>query len=89
MPHFAHATLGQCSYPRLTRSLSAVETLGLWLRRDRPEVLFPRISLAILVLEVVVLVVGRLAWGWFNLLIGLLFPIAVMGIDAVISRKTS
>ena len=28
--------------------------LGLWLRRDRPEVLFPRISLAILLLEVVV-----------------------------------
>jgi PAS domain S-box-containing protein len=42
--------------------------------------------LAILLLEVVVLVVGGLAWGWLNLLIGLLFPIGVMGIDAVISR---
>ncbi|MEH2096206.1 ATP-binding protein [Nostoc sp.] len=60
--------------------------LGLWLRRDRPEVLFPRISLAILLLEVVVLVVGGFAWGWLNLLIGLLFPIGVMGIDAVIRR---
>ncbi|QLE48116.1 amino acid permease [Nostoc sp. C057] len=60
--------------------------LGLWLRRDRSEVLFPRISLAILLLEVVVLVVGGLAWGWLNLLIGLLFPIGVMGIDAVIRR---
>ncbi|MDM9581509.1 ATP-binding protein [Nostoc sp. GT001] len=58
--------------------------LGLWLRRDRPEVLFPRISLAILLLEVVVLLVGGFAWGWLNLLIGLLSPIAVMGIDAVI-----
>ncbi|MDZ7991328.1 MAG: ATP-binding protein [Nostoc sp. EfeVER01] len=60
--------------------------LGLWLRRDRPEVLFPRISLAILLLEVVVLLVGGFAWGWLNLLIGLLSPIAVMGIDAVIRR---
>ncbi|MEH2163619.1 MAG: ATP-binding protein [Nostoc sp.] len=60
--------------------------LGLWLRRDRPEVLFPPISLAILLLEVVVLVVGGFAWGWLNLLIGLLFPIGVMGIDAVIRR---
>ncbi|MDZ8089728.1 MAG: ATP-binding protein [Nostoc sp. DedQUE12b] len=60
--------------------------LGLWLRRDRPEVLFPRISLGILLLEVVVLLVGGFAWGWLNLLIGLLFPISVMGIDAVIRR---
>ncbi|MEH1916517.1 ATP-binding protein [Nostoc sp.] len=60
--------------------------LGLWLRRDRSEVLFPRISLGILLLEVVVLFVGGFAWGWLNLLIGLLFPIGVMGIDAVIRR---
>ncbi|WP_230966727.1 hypothetical protein [Nostoc sp. NZL] len=56
--------------------------LGLWLRRDRSEVLLPRICLGILLLEVV----GGLAWGWLNLLIGLLFPIGVMGIDAVIRR---
>ncbi|MBW4560961.1 MAG: amino acid permease [Mojavia pulchra JT2-VF2] len=60
--------------------------LGLWLQRNRPEVLFPRISLGILLLEVVVLLVGGVAWGWINFLIGLLFPIAIMGIDAVIRR---
>ncbi|MEH2129848.1 MAG: ATP-binding protein [Nostoc sp.] len=60
--------------------------LGLWLRRDRPEVLFPRLSLGILLLEVVVLLVGGFAWGWLNLLIGLFFPIGVLGIDAVIRR---
>lgn len=60
--------------------------LGLWLRRDRSEVLFPRISLGILLLEFVVLFVGGFAWGWLNLLIGLLFPIGVLGIDAVIRR---
>ncbi|MEH2116335.1 ATP-binding protein [Nostoc sp.] len=60
--------------------------LGLWLGRDRPEVLFPRISLGIFLLEVVVLLVGGFAWGWLNFLIGLLFPICVLGIDAVIRR---
>ncbi|MEH1769289.1 MAG: ATP-binding protein [Nostoc sp.] len=60
--------------------------LGLWLGRDRPEVLFPRISLGIFFLEVVVLLVGGFAWGWLNFLIGLLFPIGVLGIDAVIRR---
>ncbi|MEH1821836.1 MAG: ATP-binding protein [Nostoc sp.] len=60
--------------------------LGLWLGRDRPEVLFPRISLGIFLLEVVVLLVGGFAWGWLNFLIGLLFPIGVLGIDAVIRR---
>ncbi|MBN3963327.1 ATP-binding protein [Nostoc sp. NMS8] len=60
--------------------------LGLWLGRDRPEVLFPRISLGIFLLEVVVLLVGGFAWGWFNFLIGLLFPIGVLGIDALIRR---
>lgn len=60
--------------------------LGLWLRRDRPEVLFPRMTLAILLLEVVVLLVGGVAWGWSNFIIGLLFPIGIMGVDAVIRR---
>ncbi|BCL38457.1 amino acid permease [Nostoc sp. MS1] len=58
--------------------------LGLWLERDRPEVLFPKISLAILLLEIVVLVVGGIAWGWGNLVIGLVFPVGVMMIDAVV-----
>ncbi|MBH8572969.1 amino acid permease [Nostocaceae cyanobacterium CENA369] len=60
--------------------------LGLWLGRDRPEVLFPQISLGILLLEIVVLLVGGMAWGWINLLIGLLFPIGIIGFDALIRR---
>ncbi|MGF2036480.1 MAG: ATP-binding protein [Nostoc sp. CmiVER01] len=58
--------------------------LGLWLGRNRPEVLFPRISLGILLLEIVVLLVGGIAWGWINFLIGLVFPIGIIGIDALI-----
>ncbi|MDF5711842.1 MAG: ATP-binding protein [Nostoc sp. S4] len=60
--------------------------LGLWLRRDRREVLFPHISLGIFLLEVVVLLVGGFAWGWLNLLVGLLFPLGVIAIDAIIRR---
>ncbi|AFZ24684.1 PAS domain S-box [Cylindrospermum stagnale PCC 7417] len=60
--------------------------LGLWLQRKHSFVLLPWISLAILLLEIVVLLVGGTAWGWGNLIIGLLFPIGVMGIDQVIRR---
>ncbi len=66
-------------------SIMAVH-LGLWLQRSRPEVLFPRISLGILLLEVVVLLVGGLAWGWRDFLIGLLIPIGIMGIDATVRQ---
>ncbi|WP_189523617.1 ATP-binding protein [Nostoc sp. PA-18-2419] len=60
--------------------------LGLWLRRNQREVLLPHISLGIFLLEVVVLLVGGFAWGWQNLLVGLLFPLGVIGIDAIIRR---
>ncbi len=60
--------------------------LALWLGRDKPEVLFPQISLLILLLEVVVLLVGGLAWGWREFLGGLLLPIGMMGIDLIIRR---
>ncbi|WP_445632577.1 histidine kinase [Nostoc sp. DSM 114161] len=62
--------------------------LGLWFGRNRPEVLFPRISLGILVVEIAVLLVGGLAWGWINLLIGLVFPIGILGFDALIRHVT-
>lgn len=58
--------------------------LGLWLRRNHPEVLFPHISLGILLLEIVVLLVGGVAWGWINLLISLAFPVCMMGVDGLI-----
>ncbi|BAZ32421.1 multi-sensor signal transduction histidine kinase [Cylindrospermum sp. NIES-4074] len=60
--------------------------LGLWLRRSEPKVLFPRLSLGILLLEVMVLLVGGLSWGWLNFLIGLLIPLGIMGIDSTIHR---
>ncbi|MEG3988518.1 amino acid permease [Microcoleus sp. S28C3] len=60
--------------------------LSLWLRRGRPEVRWPWWSLAFFVLDVVVLVVGGLAWGWEDFIIGLFFPLAVLAVDAGMSR---
>ncbi|MDF5719675.1 MAG: ATP-binding protein [Rhizonema sp. PD37] len=57
--------------------------LGLWLQRGKPEVLFPRLSLGIFMLEVVVLVVGGYTWGWQDLLIGLVAPVGVVAFDTL------
>ncbi|WP_017316367.1 ATP-binding protein [Mastigocladopsis repens] len=62
--------------------------LGLWLQRGKPEVLFPRISLGILLVEIVAFLVGGFAWGWQDFLMGLLPPIGIMGIDAIIRRSS-
>ncbi len=60
--------------------------LGLWLRRGSPEVLWPRWSLGFLLMEIAVLLVGGFAWGWQELVIGLLFPLAILAIDWLISH---
>ncbi|WP_242021793.1 ATP-binding protein [Microcoleus sp. FACHB-831] len=60
--------------------------LGLWLRRGSPEVRWPWLSLCFLLLESVVLVFGGLGWGWQDLLIGLLFPIGILAVDAAMRR---
>ncbi|NQE38291.1 amino acid permease [Microcoleus asticus] len=60
--------------------------LSLWLRRGSPEVRWPWWSLAFFIIDAVVLVVGGLAWGWQDFIIGLCFPLAVLAVDAGISR---
>ncbi|MBD1894514.1 SpoIIE family protein phosphatase [Coleofasciculus sp. FACHB-129] len=60
--------------------------LALWLRRKRPEVFLPWWSGVFFLLEVVVLAVGGLAWGWKDFLIGLLFPLGILAADQVIRR---
>jgi PAS domain S-box-containing protein len=60
--------------------------LALWLRRDRPEVRWSWWSGGFFLVEAVVLVVGGLGWSWQDVLIGLLFPIAVLAADAAIGR---
>lgn len=60
--------------------------LALWLRRDRPEVRWSWWSGGFFLVEAVVLVVGGLGWSWQDVLIGLLFPIAVLAANAAIGR---
>ncbi len=60
--------------------------LGLWLGRGRPEVRWPWWSLCFFIVEAVVLIVGGLAWSWQDLLIGLLFPIVILALDAAVRR---
>ena len=61
-------------------SIMAVH-LGLWLQRHQPEVLLPWIAIAIFGLEVAVLLVGGIAWGWQAFLLGLAVPLVILAID--------
>lgn len=59
--------------------------VGLWVQRDRAEVLWPTWALGFALVEGAVLVVGGLAWSWVDLAVGLLLPIAVMGLDRLLA----
>ena len=60
--------------------------LGLWLRRDRPEVRWPWLSLGFFGLESLAFVVGGWNWGWQDFLLGLGLPIAILMADQVVRR---
>jgi signal transduction histidine kinase len=59
--------------------------LGLWLGRGQPDVRWPTWSLGFGLVETAVLIGGGLAWGWQDLLLGLLLPIALLGANAAIA----
>ncbi len=50
---------------------------GLWICRKRPETSWSWLSLGFFGVEAAVLVIGGLAWGWIDLLIGLSLPLTV------------
>jgi PAS domain S-box-containing protein len=60
--------------------------LGMWLRRGQPEALWPGWSLGFLLVEGIVLLVGGLAWSWVDVAIGLLAPLTILAVDALIRR---
>ena len=60
--------------------------LGMWLRRGSPEVRWPWWAAGFFVFDAVVLVIGGLGWGWQDLTIGVLFPVAILAVDAAIRR---
>ncbi|MCS6813350.1 MAG: PAS domain S-box protein, partial [Cyanobacteria bacterium] len=59
---------------------------GLWLQRDRPEVLLPRWSLVFGIAEAIILIVGGIAWNWVDLLVGLAIPAVILAIDTGMQR---
>ena len=60
--------------------------LGLWLCRDKPQVLWPWWSLGFFFVEAVVLIVGGLASNWRYFLVGLLLPIVLIIADVGLRR---
>ncbi|MDL5048335.1 ATP-binding protein [Oscillatoria amoena NRMC-F 0135] len=59
---------------------------GVWLNRRQPEALWSHWALGFLGVEMVVLVVGGWAWSWQSLLLGLAFPLGVLGVDGAIRK---
>ena len=58
--------------------------LGLWRQRAKLDVVLPRLTLGIFLLEIVILLVGAYAWGWQDFLIGFLAPFVVLVIDILV-----
>jgi PAS domain S-box-containing protein len=58
--------------------------LGLWRKRDQPDILFPNISLGLFILETIILLVTAYTWGWQNFLAGFLAPFFVLLIDVLV-----
>jgi PAS domain S-box-containing protein len=60
--------------------------LGLGLNAKKSQILLGRTTLGIFAAEVVIFCVGGWAWGWQDFLLGLLFPIGLLGADQLIRR---
>ncbi|MBH8561348.1 amino acid permease [Nostoc sp. CENA67] len=60
--------------------------LGLWQQRAKFDVVLPKLTLGIFLLEILILLAGSYAWGWQDSLIGLLVPFGVLAIDALVRR---
>jgi PAS domain S-box-containing protein len=58
--------------------------LGLWRKRKESNILFPYLSLAIAILEILILLIAAYAWGWQNFVLGLLAPLVILIIDTLV-----
>jgi PAS domain S-box-containing protein len=58
--------------------------LGLWRQRNKFDVVLPRLTLAIFLVEIVILLAGCYASEWQDFAIGLLAPFVVLTIDALV-----
>jgi signal transduction histidine kinase len=58
----------------------------LWRKRRDPSIFAPRLALSVFLLQTVVLLVGGLAWGWDNFLLGLFTPILIILLNALVEQ---
>ncbi|MBD2411415.1 PAS domain-containing sensor histidine kinase [Nostoc calcicola FACHB-389] len=60
--------------------------LGLWQQRTKFDVVLPRLTLGVCLLEIVILLTASYAWGWQDFLTGLLVPFGVLAIDVLVRQ---
>jgi signal transduction histidine kinase len=60
--------------------------LAFWRQRHQPNSFLPYVALAVFLGQVVILIVGGLAWGWENFLIGLCGPFLIIVLDAILAQ---
>ncbi|NJM48819.1 MAG: amino acid permease [Alkalinema sp. RU_4_3] len=60
--------------------------LALWRRRNATNPFLPHVALGVFLAQVVILVVGGIAWGWKNFLIGLCGPFLIILLDAIVAQ---
>ncbi len=60
---------------------------GLWVQRRHPATRWAGWALVFCGVELVVLVVGGLAWNWQDWLMGLVFPIAILLLNTIIAKS--
>jgi signal transduction histidine kinase len=60
--------------------------LAFWRQRHQPNSFLPRVALGVFLGQVVILIVGGIAWGWENFLIGLCGPVLIILLDAILAQ---
>ncbi len=60
--------------------------LALWWRRKKPNIFAPNFALGVFLIQAVILVVGGFGWGWENFLVGLIAPLVILLVDALIAQ---
>jgi signal transduction histidine kinase len=60
--------------------------LAVWWQRKDPNIFAPRMALGIFLMQVVILFVGGIAWGWENFVLGLGTPCFIILVDGIIGH---
>ncbi|WP_168646200.1 ATP-binding protein [Dolichospermum sp. UHCC 0259] len=58
--------------------------LGLWKKRHQPNILWPKLSLGLFIIETIILLLTAYNWGWQDFLAGFFAPFIVLIVDVVV-----